>query len=96
MWYYLKDLVKAWDLLIGTAKERLVNQNSHDLRVHNMIIKPTKAQKSFFALVKSKGYNLFFKKNGEVNLLGEETYKYDLVEVTRELMQVSLNVSLLL
>lgn len=115
MWYYLKDLVRAWDLLIGTAKDQMTHQNSLEPRLLNMVMKPTET--SFLGKIfgvhcernedqREGKMCRFLKKinkitmisaNGEVSrvhLLEEETLKYDLVEVTRELMQVSIDLYL--
>ncbi|XP_063869579.1 alpha-N-acetylglucosaminidase-like [Scylla paramamosain] len=116
MWYYLKDLVRAWDLLIGTTKEQMTYQNSQEPRLLNMIMNPTEA--SFKGKIfrvycgrnevqregkmcrflkkknKKRMINTNVEINGGVHLLEEETWKYDLVEVTRELMQVSIDMSL--
>lgn len=113
MWYYLKDLVRAWDLLIGTVKERMSFQINQEPRLLNMILRPTEAsfsskifrvhcerndaqrEREICRFVKKKNKKRItpvytnVEMDGRVNLLQEETLKYDLVEVTRELMQVA-------
>ncbi|XP_045122786.1 alpha-N-acetylglucosaminidase-like isoform X2 [Portunus trituberculatus] len=111
MWYYLKDFVRAWDLLIGTAKEQMRRQNNQESRLVNTIMKPTEAslrgriigvpckrnedqrESEMCKFLKKEYFKSLISTNGEINrgvhLLEEETLKYDLVEVTRELMQLA-------
>lgn len=112
-WYFLKDLVMAWDLLIHTAKRRQRNQNICDTATHSVDVDAARHGNDI--LLPINGFRLTengrkIKKNqkcrGEnkenkrtlgsdgntvkrkFHLHDEDTFKYDLVEVTRELMQV--------
>lgn len=115
MWYVLKDLVMAWDLLIYTTKEHqrkqnineieTHNQNLTDITYHNEVLWPFSRlrHKEKEGQVKTKNNptlrsqsierkKIYMIKENiskkQFNLCEEETYKYDLVDVTRELLQV--------
>lgn len=113
-WYFLRDLVAAWDLLIHTAQENQGNPNICEIRTHNTNLNAVRDENevthSFSGLSlngyerkgkidknkkymsqyaeQRKGIDSSNEKISESGLLKEETYMYDLVEVTRELMQV--------
>lgn len=118
LWYSLKDLVRAWDLLIGTAQQQLRKKKTQSNGIHNVMLKQARYQNEIIQPgqklmhdrenenqrkgKRSKTYSSQMKENvnrnhspdrkipeTQVNLLEEETYKYDLVEVTRELLQVA-------
>ncbi|XP_050700043.1 alpha-N-acetylglucosaminidase-like isoform X2 [Eriocheir sinensis] len=116
IWYFLKDLVMAWDLLIHTAKGHQRHRNICEIKRHGLNVtaardrneillplsgfKPSgnesrvQKKKNQKCRGQTKGKKRTYDSDGnvlkeELDLFDEETYKYDLVEVTRELMQIA-------